>query len=110
MQEARKEANRQRSRLQSEERAKIRQVAATNEWLNALLAHDPDLQYSEACTANVTRYLQEKNLPPGEIQRVLQLLKETEPADPARPKTDPVQRGAEVVGESATSVLEEALP
>ena len=110
MQEARKEANQQRSRLHNEERAKIRQVAATNEWLNALLAHDPDLQYSEACTANVTRYLQEKNLPPGEIQRVLQLLKETEPADPARSKTDPVQRGAEVGGESATSVLEEALP
>ena len=110
MEEARKEAHQQRSRLRNEEIARIRQVSATNEWLHALFSTYPDLHYSETCTAEVALYLQKTNLPPNEIQRVLHLLQETKSAGHTRPKTDPLRRSGEVIGESATSILEETLP
>ena len=102
--------HRQRTRLQNEERARIQQVATTNEWFNTLQTQHPDLKYSEAYTAQVIRYLQEKNLPSGDIQRILHLLQTTESPCNIRPKTDPLQRSVEVIGESATDVLEETLP
>ena len=110
MQEARNEAHRQRTQLQNEERARIQQVATTNEWVNTLQAQHPDLHYSEAYTAQVIRYLQEKNLSSSDIQRILHLLQTTESPCNIRPKTDPLQRSVEVIGESATDVLEESLP
>lgn len=110
MQEARNEAHRQRTQLQNEERARIQQVATTNEWVNTLQAQHPDLHYSEAYTAQVIRYLQEKNLPSSDIQRILHLLQTTESPCNIRPKTDPLQRSVEVIGESATDILEETLP
>ena len=110
MKEAQKKANEQRARLQHEERVRIQEVATTNKWFNTLLTQHPDLQYSEAFDENIIHYLHEKNLSPDDIQRVLHLLQTTASPRNIRPKTDPLQHSVEIIGESATDVLEEALP
>ncbi len=110
LQDSRTEAGRRRDRVRKEEQARIEQTAVTNEWAATTRKQHPDLQYSWAYDAEVSQYLQQQGLPDEDIRRILQLLRTYQAPRPIRPKTDPVRRGAEVIGESAIDVLEEAAP
>ena len=103
----REEADRRRDRVRKAEEAHVAQATATNAWVATTLEQHPDLQYSEVYNAEVSRFLQQQGMPDEDIQQALRLLHAHRSPRPIRPKTDPVRRGAEVLGESAEDVLEE---
>lgn len=109
---ARVEAERQRNRVQTQESEKYLQVTATNKWAASLAQQHPDLRYAGACEEDVSQFLRKKGTPEKDIRRILELLR-TYPSPRAtppariRPKTDPLRRGVEVLGESAEDVVEE---
>ena len=107
MRAARKDANQQQTRLREEELARVVQVMATNEWVASTLKQHPNLPYVHTCTPDVIQYLRAQEIPEEDIRRILVLLRGNHPPHAIRPKTDPVRRGAEVLGESAEDVIEE---
>lgn len=115
LQAAREDAERQRKRLKTKEDEHIRQLTATNEWAASVAQRHPDLRYVWTGDEGISQFLREQGLPEKDIRRILTLLR-TYPAPrttaPAhiRPKTDPLRRSVEVLGESAEDVLKEATP
>ena len=113
MRKAKEEAERERNRVQASEEKQLRQMAATNEWIAATAQQHPDLRYSWDCDDDVIRHLQKQGFSDEDIDRILKLLRTYQspramaPPAAVRPKTDPVRRGAEVLGESAEDVIEE---
>lgn len=105
-------ANERRARLHDHEGEKIREVAATNEWARAVAQEHPDLRYDMRWHQELAQRLRRQGLSNEDVQRTLEILRNhkdsaTPAAVPIRPKTDPVRRGAEVLGESAEDVIEE---
>ena len=112
MDNASKKAREKRERLHEQEGEKIREVAATNEWARAVAQEHPDLRYDGRWHQELAQRLRRQGLSEAEVQRTLEILRThedsaTPAAVPIRPKTDPVRRGAEVLGESAEDVIEE---
>lgn len=112
MDAASKEAQRRRNRLHDREGEKIREIAATNDWARTVVQEHPDLRYDRRWHQELTQRLRRQGLSNEEIERTLEILRTHEDsaspaAVPIRPKTDPVRRGAEVLGESAEDVMEE---
>ena len=112
MEAERAEAQIRRERLHEQEGEKIREVAATNEWARAVAQENPDLRYDMRWHQELAQRLRRQGLSEDDIQRTLEILRThddsaTPAASPIRPKTDPVRRGAEVLGESAEDVIEE---
>ena len=110
MQTFREETRREQERLRNEEQTRIREATATDPEIVALRRQQPDLQYSDLSWDAVTRYLQEKGVSSNDIRRIMDLLNTYRALWTERPKTDPVRRGVEVIGESAQDVLNEAVP
>lgn len=111
MQASREEAERQRDQVRSKEREQIQQMSATNQWVATILKQQPGLRYAPTCNKDVTEYLRRQGVPDPDIWRILDLLRfHQAPAANVRPKTDPLRRGVEVIGETAEDVLEESLP
>ena len=112
MQAASAEAQRRRERLREQEGEKIREIAATNDWARAVAREHPDLRYDGRWHQELVQRLRRQGLSNEEVERTLEILRTHEDsvspaAVPIRPKTDPVRRGAEVLGESAEDVIEE---
>ena len=112
MQAERAEAQKRRERLRDREGEKIREIAATNECARAIAQEHPDLRYDGRWRQELAQRLRRQGLSEEEVQRTLEILRTheesaTPAAVPIRPKTDPVRRGAEVLGESAEDVIEE---
>ena len=113
LQAAREEADRERNRVQAKEEERLRQMAATNEWIAATAQGHPDLRYSRDCDDDVARHLRKQGIPDQDIEPILNLLRTYQspramaPPAAVRPKTDPVRRGVEVLGESAEDVIDE---
>ena len=112
MDNATKKAREKRERLRAEEGEKIREVAATNEWARAVAQEHPDLRYDLRWHQELAQRLRRQGLSNEEVQRSLEILRThgdsaTPAAVPIRPKTDPVRRGAEVLGESAEDMIDE---
>ena len=114
MENASEKAREKRKRVHEQEGEKIREVAATNEWARAVAQEHPDLRYDGRWHQELAQRLRRQGLSNEEVQRTLEILRThqdsaTPAAVPIRPKTDPVRRGAEVLGESAEDVIEETL-
>ena len=112
MQAASAEAQKRRERLHEQEGEKIREIAATNDWARAVAQEHPDLRYDGRWHQELVQRLRRQGLSNEEVERTLEILRTHEDsaspaAVPIRPKTDPVRRGAEVLGESAEDVIEE---
>lgn len=113
MKAASQAAEERRMRLHDQEGEKIREVTATNEWARTVALEHPDLRYDVRWHQELAQRLRRQGLSEEEVQRTLEILRThgdsaTPAAVPIRPKTDPVRRGAEVLGESAEDVLKEA--
>ena len=110
LQNLRAETAQNRAALQQEKVALIQQVAATNELAAALSSQHATLTYGGDCETEVRRYLQSQQVSSEDMGRVLALLRTyrsprvVAPA-PVRRKTDPLQRSAEVIGQSAADAL-----
>ena len=112
MEAARAEAQKRRERLYEQESEKIREVAATNECARTIAQKHPDLRYDIRWRQELAQRLRRQGLSEVEVQRTLDILRThedsaTPAAVPIRPKTDPVRRGAEVLGESAEDMIDE---
>ena len=112
MEAARAEAQKRRERLYEQESEKIREVAATNEYARTIAQKHPDLRYDIRWRQELAQRLRRQGLSEVEVQRTLDILRThedsaTPAAVPIRPKTDPVRRGAEVLGESAEDMIDE---
>ncbi len=112
MEAARQAADDRRARLHDQEGEKIREVAATNEWARAVAQEHPDLRYDMRWHQDLAQRLRRQGLSEMEVEQTLEILRThedsaTPAAVPVRPKTDPVRRDAEVLGESAEDVIEE---
>lgn len=113
MRETQQEAERDRNRVQTNEEKQLRQMASTNEWIAATAQRHPDLRYTWDCDADVTRHLQKQGFSEQDVDRILKLLRTYQspramaPPAAVRPKTDPLHRSTEVLGESAEDVIEE---
>ena len=105
---AQKEAERQQELVKTKEAEQIQRLAATNEWIAATAREHPDLRYVMVYNGDVVEYLRKQGIPDPDVWRILSLLEAYQsPPAVVRPKTDPVRRGAEVLGESAEDVIEE---
>jgi len=105
-------AQKRRERLHEQEGEKIREIAATNDWARAVVLEHPDLRYDGRWHQELVQRLRRQGLSEAEVERTLEILRTHEDsvspaAVPIRPKTDPVRRGAEVLGESAEDVIDE---
>jgi len=112
MEAARAEAQKRRERLYEQESEKIRKVAATNECARTIAQKHPDLRYDGRWHQELVQRLRRQGLSNEEVEQALDILRThedsaTPAAVPIRPKTDPVRRGAEVLGESADDVIDE---
>ncbi len=112
MEKASERAREKRQRVHDEESEKIREVAATNEWARTVAQEHPDLRYDWRRDRELPQRLRRLGLSEKEVQRAQEILRTHEDsvspaAVPIRPKTDPVRRGVEVLGESAEDVIEE---
>jgi hypothetical protein len=113
IQTARENAAKERERVQIREGERIRQLSATNEWIAATAQRHPNLIYAPSYGKAVSQYHRKQGVPDKDIWRINDLLRTYQsprkfaPAASVRPKTDPVRRGVEVLGESAEDVLEE---
>lgn len=112
MEAERTDAQKRRERLHEQEGEKIREIAATNDWARAVVQEHPDLRYDGRWHQELVQRLRRQGLSNEEVERTLEILRTHEDsaspaAVPIRPKTDPVRRGAEVLGESAEDVIEE---
>ena len=112
MEAERTDAQKRRERLHEQEGDKIREIAATNDWARAVVLEHPDLRYDGRWRQELVERLRRQGLSNEEVERTLEILRTHEDsaspaAVPIRPKTDPVRRGAEVLGESAEDVIEE---
>ena len=112
MEAASNEAQQRRTRVYGEEDAKIREIAATNEWARAVAQDHPDLRYDWRWHQELTQRLRRQGLSEEETRRALDILRtHADSASPAavpiRPKTDPLRRSTEVLGQSAEDVIEE---
>ena len=115
LQAARNDAERQRTRLQTEECTRIQLAMSTNAWIATVLEQQPDLRYDWTCNTDISRHLQKQGVSVDDIQRILDLLRTYQSPHALAPssirsKTDPLRRGVEVIGESAVDVLDEAAP
>ena len=113
MRAAREESDRQQALVKIKEAEYVHQLTATNEWIAATAQDHPDLRFSWACEEEIKQYLRTQGIPESDLWKVLDLLQTYQSPRPrsspaaVRPKTDPVRRGAEVLGESAEDVIEE---
>lgn len=112
MEAERTDAQKRRERLHEQEGEKIREIAATNDWARAVVQEHPDLRYDGRWHQELVQRLRRQGLSNEEVERTLEILRTHEDsaspaAAPIRPKTDPVRRGAEVLGESAEDVIAE---
>lgn len=106
LQNARSDADRKRRELNEEKLAHIRLVVEQS---------DPSVipEYSAGDVSDnsgdIRRYLQAQNVPDADIWKIISLLKSgglsQDRKAAARGKTDPLLRGAEIVGESAEDML-----
>ena len=112
MDNATQKSREKRERLHEQEGEKIREVAATNECARTIAQEHPDLRYDWRWHQELVQRLRRQGLSNEDVEQALDILRThedsaTPAAVPIRPKTDPVRRGAEVLGESAEDVIEE---
>jgi hypothetical protein len=105
----RKETRQQQDRIREAELACIRDVAASDAEIAALRRRHTGLRFTPGSREAVFNHLRNQGLSEAAAHRALDLLKAYRDSWNDRPKTDPVRRGAEVLGESAADVLEETL-
>ena len=104
LRDAQTEARRQRDALNEEKQEHIRQVIAQSD-----PAAVPEYSSGDVSgnSGEIRQYLQEQNVPDADIRNIIYLLKSIDSSREraVRPKTDPLLRGVEVIGESAEDML-----
>jgi hypothetical protein len=106
LQVAREDAERKKSELTKQENERIQQVIATNSSAFSVNGRSAVPEYSWEYDADIRRELAAMNISGKDIETIMGLLRAYAiPAHPAampvRNKTDPLQRGVEVLGEAA---------
>lgn len=110
MEATRTDAARAGAEVTALERAHVRAVAATNGMAAALAAPGFAPAYGGECEQAIRRHLMLQNIPNPEIEKIIHLLRTfpsavTMSPESVRKKTDPVQRGVEVLETSAEDTL-----
>ncbi|MDA0577890.1 MAG: hypothetical protein O3B24_07315 [Verrucomicrobia bacterium] len=105
IQATRVEAKQQRNELAQAERAAIQQSAAPQGASTDALQQLARQSSNRDNVAEIRRYLKGRNVSDEDTQRILELLWTSQAVSPAvpaqvRPKTDPLQRSLEVMGEA----------
>jgi hypothetical protein len=102
---AHKQAQQAKGALNKEERAHIRDLVATNGLGTAFANPAFTPAYGSECEAEIRRSLKLQNIPHPQIEQIIMLLRTYQSAalmapESVRKKTDPLQRSAEIIGES----------